>query len=43
MACYTSKYHLNDTVGIVNIILNGGEATAAPALSEPEEAGQVPE
>ena len=32
-----------DAVTVVNIILNGGEATAPPALSEPEEAGQVPE
>ncbi len=34
---------ITDAVAVVNIILNGGEATAAPSLSEPEEAGQVPE
>lgn len=37
------KVSITDAVSVVNIILNGGEATAAPALNEPEEAGHVPE
>jgi hypothetical protein len=32
---------ITDAVAVVNIILNGG--ASAPALSEPEEAGQEPE
>ena len=31
-----SKITISDAVGIVNIILNGSEATVAPALSKPE-------
>ena len=37
------KVTITDAVTVVNYILNGGEATAAPALSKPEEVGQVPE
>lgn len=37
------KVTITDAVTVVNYILNGSEATAAPALSKPEEVGQVPE
>ena len=36
-----NKVTITDAVSVVNIILNGG--ASAPALSEPEEAVQVPE
>ena len=33
---HDGKVSISDAVGIVNIIMNGGEAIAAPALSEPD-------
>ena len=33
---HDGKVSISDAVGIVNIIMNGGEGTAAPALSEPD-------